>query len=257
VTFFVAADTHLGVEGIRERNLRQIRAMNALPGKPWPGASEGALDPPRSVVLAGDLTDHGTKGELAAFEELYGTEASSGSLRWQVSSFCGNHDRYVPAWYLGLKPVHAMVRRRYGGLRYSWDWDDVHLVALGEYPDADTCDWLAKDLARTGSQRPVILFLHYSILGPYSDWWSPGEKEAFARVIQPFNVAAIFHGHYHNSGHYRWAGHQVYNVGSPRHSMHSFCAVHVNDRRLSVASYNWGRGAWQWSHSQALLHASS
>jgi hypothetical protein len=209
------------------------------------------------VLIAGDLTESGKKSELAAFEDFYGYSGGDGQLRWGVKCFAGNHDRYVPAWYMGLKPVHSMIRRRHGGLCYSWDWDDLHLVALGEYPDAETRNWLARDLAQSGDQRPVILLLHYSILGPYSDWWSRKEKEDLARVIAPFNIAAIFHGHYHNSGHYLWSGHNVYNVGSPRHSMHSFSAVRVTDDRLTVASYNWGRGQWQWVRSEEINQSAS
>ena len=59
----------------------------------------------------------------------------------------------------------------YGSLKYSWDWDDLHLVQLHENltgqqtrttsTPALALEWLKKDLkdhARDG--RPVILFQH-------------------------------------------------------------------------------------------------
>jgi predicted phosphodiesterase len=255
VTFLVGADTHLGFAGLDERNRRQIEAMNRLPGGSWPGDSD-RLAQPRALLVAGDLTENGKTGEMEAFASLYGHK-SEGQLDCPTRVFAGNHDRYVPAWYLGIKPVHGMIRNRHGAMRYSWDWDDVHLVALGEYPDDATCRWLARDLAQAGRERPVVLLTHYGILGPYSDWWSDQEKSVFGDVIEPFNVAAIFHGHYHNSDTYTWRGHRVYNVGSPKHSMHSFAAVRITDHRLSVASYNWGRGDWQWADSGAINQAAS
>lgn len=255
VTFLVGADTHLGVSGIEARNRRQIDAMNRLPGRAWPGDGD-ALGRPRAVILAGDLTENGKTGELEQYEALYGHDGE-GRLNWPVRSFAGNHDRYVPVWYLGIKPVHGMIRSRHGDLRYSWDWDDVHLAALGEYPDDAACRWLARDLAEAGRERPVVLLCHYGILGPYSDWWSDEEKAVFAEVIRPFNVVAIFHGHYHHSQHYTWRGHRVYNVGSPKHSMHSFAAVRITDDRLSVASYNWGRDQWQWTDRVEINQAAA
>ncbi len=248
VTFFVAADTHFGARGIEQLNRRQIEAMNALPGTPWPGGLAGTVAAPRAVLIAGDLTDHGLGGEWRQFVQHYGSSGRDGRLRYPVRECTGNHDRRVPL----LRPVLSGVRGRHGGLTYSWDWGDVHVACLDEYPDAGNRRWLRRDLAAVGRRRPVVIYFHFPLLGPYSDFWSEGDKQAFAEAIEGYNVIAIFHGHFHGSGHYRWAGRDVYNVGSPRHGWHSFAAVRVTDTRLAVASWNWDRGRWQWWHAKAI-----
>ena len=104
-------------------------------------------------------------------------------------------------------------------------------------------------LERVGMAQPVLLWFHYPLAGPYSDWWTEDEKTAFRKTVEGYSIVAVFHGHYHRSGHYRWRGLQVYNVGSPRHSDHSFAAVRWRAGRLDVASWDWDRGDWAWHHT--------
>jgi len=242
VTFFVTADTHLGAEGIERVNREQIEAMNALPGTPWPVDIWGSVAEPSAVIVAGDLTDHGLATQWNRFKALYGRDGGDGLLRWPVKILSGNHDRHVPL----IQPVVRAVARRHGSRRYSWNWGDVHLAALDDYPDAAGRTWLAKDLAAAGRRRPVVLLLHYSITGPYSNFWDEADKLAFAETISGYNVIAIFHGHYHASQLLRWRGYDVFNVGSPRHAAHSFAAVQVTQTHLHVGSWNYDLSAWQW-----------
>jgi predicted phosphodiesterase len=244
VTFFVAADTHVGHNGIEERNIRQIEAMNALPGTPWPAELGGTVDHPRGVVIAGDLTQHGLGSEWQSFLDHYGLRGEA-KLRWPVYLLTGNHDRTLGI----ITPVLQAVEDHHGSLLYGWTWDGVAMLSLDDYPRAGTRDWLARQLERIGRDTPVVLFMHYSIEGPYSDWWRDRDKEAFAETIAGYNVVVIFHGHYHHSLKYRWSGVPVINVGSPRHSMHSFAAVRMTDGRMDIASWNWDRGGWQWALS--------
>lgn len=252
VTFFVAADTHLGIEHLTALNERQIAAMNALPGTPYPREVGGVVEPPRGVLIAGDLTDGGKAAEFAEYRRLYGADGQDGLLRYPVFEASGNHDRGM-GLSLGLRRhVPQAVRRRHGGLFYSWDWGDLHVVCLDLYPGGSALEFLRADLAAVGRRAPVILFFHYPLLGRYSDWWTDAEKQQFRRAIDGYNVVGIFHGHYHGSGHYVWEGYDVYNVGSPRHRMHSFAVVHVSDDRLAVASWNWDAGRWQWVHVKPI-----
>ena len=258
ITFFVAADTHFGFDGIDRLNKRQIEAMNSLPGEPYPPAVGGKVAEPLGVLIAGDLTEHGRGSQWKQFVEHYGLTGSDGLLKYPVYEGTGNHDRDVPLF----RPVLAGVSRRHGGLTYSWDWGDLHLANLDQYPSAANLRWLRRDLAKVGRRHPVVIYFHFSILGPFSDWWTDREKEAFARTIDGYNVVAIFHGHYHGSQHYRWRGYDVYNVGSPRHGCHSFAVVHITDERLTVASWGWDpprptqrgwpRRGWQWHHVKAI-----
>ncbi|MHC4715843.1 MAG: hypothetical protein ACYS5V_02640, partial [Planctomycetota bacterium] len=259
VTFFVAADTHFGREGIDRLNKRQIDAMNSLPGTPYPPAVGGRVARPKGVLTAGDLTERGHLSQWRQFVAHYGLTGKDGLLKYPVYEGTGNHDRDVPL----IQPVISGVRKRHGGLTYSWDWGDVHLVNLDMYPSAANLRWLRRDLAKVGREAPVIIYFHYSILGPFSDWWSHREKQAFRRAIAGHNVIGIFHGHYHHSGHYTWAGYDVYNVGSPRHGSHSFAVVPIIDGRMTVASWGWDPpvpaapfrrpvAGWQWHHVKRI-----
>ena len=251
VTFLVAADTHCGADGIETLNRKQIDAMNALPGTPWPADVGGRVATPKAVIVAGDLTNRGLGSQWKQFQRLYGRTGKDGLLKYPVKICSGNHDRHVPIF----RPAVAGVKQRHGGLCYSWDWGDLHVVCLDEYPSAANRRWLARDLAAVGKRLPVVIWFHYPLLGPFADFWKDKDKDAFARAIEGFNVIAIFHGHYHGSGHYRWRGRDVYNVGSPRHSDHSFAAVRVTDTRLTVAEWNWDARGWQWRHAKPIGRA--
>ena len=242
VTFFVAADTHCGAKDITALNRRQIAAMNALPGTAYPPAIGGAVGRPRGVLIAGDLTEDGLGRQWKQFVSDYGLTGRDGLLRYPVFEGTGNHDRHA----LLFRPVLDGVRKRHGGLTYSWDWADVHVVCLDECPRGVNLRWLREDLASVGRKIPVVIYFHFSILGPYSNSWSGRQKQAFGKQIEGYNVIAIFHGHYHGSGHYRWAGLDVYNVGSPRHSCRSFAVARITDTRMTVASWNWQQQRWQW-----------
>ncbi len=247
VTLFVAADTHFGYEGIPELNKLQIAAMNGLPGMPYPAQIGGAVARPRGVLIAGDLTEKGAADQWRQFVAHYGLTGKDGMLQYPVYECRGNHDRG-----LFSQPVLDGVKKRHGRLTYSMDFDDLHVVCLDLYPDAAILSWLRSDLAAVGRTLPVVIYFHYSIEGPFSDWWSRREKDAFAEAIEGFNVVGIFHGHYHGSQHYRWRGYDVYNVGSPRHGMQSFAVLSVSDARMSVASWNWSRRRWQWVHAKPI-----
>jgi hypothetical protein len=238
VTFFVASDSHFGARRMDELNVSLVRQMNDLPGTEYPPLIGGAVDTPRGVLFLGDTTDNGTLEEFAEFERVYGLTGKDGLLRYPVFEAIGNHD--VNSESL----IKERVRRRHGGINYSWDWDDLHFACLDMYPDRRTLDWLAGDLRGLPAGRPLILFFHYSLEGPYSDFWEDEEKDGFARAIEGRNVVAIFHGHEHRMGHYMWQGRPVFRPGAPRHSSHSFLVVRVGPRELAVAAWDFDFGRW-------------
>jgi hypothetical protein len=243
ITFFVASDSHFGARGMGELNRELVAQMNGLPGTPYPPELGGLVDVPRGVLFTGDTTDNGTLQEFAEFEAVYGRTGRDGLLRFPVFEAIGNHDLNHES------PVKQRVSARHGAIHYAWDWDDLRLLCLDMYPDATTLSWLRRELARVGRRRPVILFFHYSLEGPYSDFWEEAEKRAFGDVIRGHNVAAIFHGHEHRVGHYEWRGHPVFRPGAPRHASHFFLAVRVGAEELSVAAWDFDRRAWARSWS--------
>jgi cytolysin (calcineurin-like family phosphatase) len=243
LTFFVASDSHFGAAGMNETNRSLVQQMNALPGTEYPPELGGRVERPRGVLFTGDATDNGLLEEFAEFEKVYGLTGKDGLLAYPVFESIGNHDLNAES------PIKERAKARHGGINYSWDWDGIHFACLDMCPDARTREWLANDLHRLRPGRPLILFFHYSLEGPYSDFWEQADKEAFAKTIASRNVLAIFHGHEHRVGHYIWKGHPVFRPGAPRHSSHAFLAVRVRAREMSVAAWDFDNGRWlaSWS----------
>jgi cytolysin (calcineurin-like family phosphatase) len=243
ITFFVASDTHFGVPGIEERNRRLIDELNGLPGLEYPPELGGRVDTPQGVLITGDLTDYSTEEQWRAFESFYGLTGKDGLLRFPVKEALGNHD------FMGDSPVVKHIVRRHGGIAYSFDWDDLHVACLGMYPSADRIRWLEQDLRKVAPGRPVVVFFHYGIDGPWSQSWeSQDEREELARVLSGRRVAAIFHGHAHHAGSYRWREYDVFRPGSPKHSSREVIAVRIQGDQVAVAYRDFDRSVWTRTH---------
>lgn len=119
----------------------------------------------------------------------------------------GNHDNQVErgAPYLSLHdlPIDGVPvtdRGRY----YSFDWGDVHFIAL----DSDSLrdlgysermlTWLEQDLRNT--RKPWrIAYWHQSPYDPYrgTDYESTAARERFVPMLERYGVQVVFNGHYH------------------------------------------------------------
>jgi hypothetical protein len=266
-TFLAFSDTHFGYgsserdlfgarkdalrspTGTQQVNARAIEAMNEIPGRPWPEQLGGVIGKPRGLLISGDLTEDGQAWQWHDFARYYGLDGRDGLVRYPVFEGHGNHDKQGD--YVVLK----RIRQRHGGTVYAFDWDDLHVVCLGEAPDRAELAWLARDLAEIGQQRPVLIYFHFPLQGPYAEdnWFGRGDyRDRFAETITGYNVIAVVHGHYHASGRYRWRSWDVYNVGAAKHRQHSFAVVHVSDRRLRVASYQFDERRWEWWHDKPI-----
>ena len=267
VTFLVFSDTHFGYggserdllgrrrdpvanpEGTELVNARAIESMNTIAGKPWPAVLGGSIGAPLGLLISGDLTEDGEAWQWHGFTRYYGLDGKDGRIRYPVFEGHGNHDKQGD-WY-----VLNRIRERHGDLNYSFDWHDLHLVCLGEAPDKAALDWLGRDLARVGKQRPILIYFHFPLQGPYAEnnWFARGDyRDGFAATIGGFNVIAVFHGHYHASGRYHWRDWDVYNVGAAKHRRHSFAVANVNDQRLRVAAWHFDELRWEWWHDKPI-----
>jgi 3',5'-cyclic AMP phosphodiesterase CpdA len=214
VTFLVTSDTHLGFMGtvpvgatpgrpIDDLVAEEIQAMNDIPGRALPTPRGEAIAKPRGVLISGDLTDGGHPTQWAKFVAAFGLDGTDGKLRYPVFEDAGNHDKW------GGPYVEAQIKKRHGAAKYAWNWDDLHLVCLGEAPDAADLAWLRDDLATLGPEAGIILFLHFPLAGPNStgQWFGDGPyRKQLAAILEGTPVLAIFSGHSHTSGMYRWEG---------------------------------------------------
>ncbi len=265
VTFFVTADTHLGHSaklpartrlnpGARPKTVdlgevhqHIVGEMAAMSGRAYPSAIGGSVGRPRALLVAGDLTESGQPHEWQQFLRYYGGSSADSGVPLPVFEVIGNHDRVGPA--------AQSACQRHGGCAYAVWLDGLRVIALSDGPDAQGLALLRSELARLGPRTPVVLFFHYPLLGPFSGrrWFSDGDhRDELRRVISGHRIVAIFHGHFHGSGHYRWHGYDVYNVGSAKHRYRSFAVAHLSDERLSVCSYNYEAGRWWWWHAKPV-----
>ena len=274
ISFFVISDTHLLAQKDDPQSMapeseslndRLIDMLNSLPGQSLPAEiGGGKVAVPRGVIHLGDVVDSGdksgvlydqmTKTEWSHFTQRFGLTGNDGRLRFPIYELHGNHDspRRNNVVLQGIAARNeqriGLTDRVDGGLHYSWDWGNIHFVALGIVvgPNADelpisryesfkSLDFLVSDLEKHvgNSGRPVIILHHIDLLryarpcgtvnrgasrevccngmastawcnrgcegaaGISRDEWSHCDVAAYGRAIEPYHVAAIFHGHLH------------------------------------------------------------
>ena len=242
VTFLVVSDTHFGFGGIPAAHETLIPKLNTVGGREYPAMIGGVVALPRGLLITGDLTEWGKPDEWEPFAATYGLTGKEGKLRLPLFEVVGNHDK-VSAHF-----IEEQVAKRHGGGRfYSWDWDDLHFVALGEAPDDEGLAFLARDLEHLAADVPLVLYFHLALAGPWStgNWFGDGTfKERLAGLLERRAVAAIFHGHHHATDHYTWHGFDVFKPGAVKDGAHTFAVVHVTDERMTVASFDWDHDTW-------------
>src|SRR5262245_36653384 len=185
VSFFVIGDTHYLADKTNPEKLdsrsavttpKLIERLNQLPGTAIPeNAGGGKVETPRGVIHAGDLIDSGDrsgepfgkmqKSEWRHYAADFGLDGKDGKLRYPVYEVHGNHDA-PQGTGLVIDRIIERNRKRPGvtnvsknGLHYSWDWGNVHFVALGivvgavpavkrkrRYNTLDSLDFLTVDL---------------------------------------------------------------------------------------------------------------
>ena len=181
-------------------------------------------------VVTGDLTDAGYDGTVTCgclFPLLGANNAvSGGSLENQLAEFVaaviepiqrvgktvylvpGNHDQYNGA---SRHPVNDYIARAHGCTHYAVRRGGILLLFCDVYPSAAVLAWMKGELRSCGTE-PVLLFFHYNFTGPFGDWWTDAEKEAFRLAITGVRVLGIFVGHRHESYAETWNGYAVYST---------------------------------------------
>ncbi len=118
----------------------------------------------RGLIMNGDLTEYGHKGELSKFEEIYGKISVKKYLGLGNHDYANNVDdcyenncanrmveymidhikanKYPNSDYTVTEGYEfpEIVKKTNGSLAYSWDLGNVHFVQLHNYPSYTT-DW--------------------------------------------------------------------------------------------------------------------
>lgn len=262
VVFVVASDLHFGDDETSRHKVGQPDRVAAAMA-----ASMGVA--PDAIIANGDLTDHGFDGKrclcwrvggprdelgefrrdwLAPMDRLLAgappgdgtfsaTAATSrgpgdGGARRITRLNVGNHDGYTTRT---RRPAYQLVERRHGGLRYAFTVrkpaGSLMFVCLHEYPDAASLRFLRRQLAGAPAGQATVVYFHYNLQGPMSDWWSAAEKDAFAAALVGHNIVAILVGHLHLSYAEEWRGHRVVSGAGDVMAM---CTYDPRDGSLGV-----------------------
>jgi hypothetical protein len=288
VTFYVVADPQIHLEKWGTAGTEAtIRTINALPGKPFPLG--GHVEEPRAVLIAGDLVD--VVDDLRHWEvyKSFFDPEGKALMRFRAFEGIGNHDlsaESADGFSVIQRQVIERNRRRRGeesfhydvhGYHHSWDWGRLHLVNLNLFPGNQSrpvydrearwnnpvrsLDFLREDLRlRVGdSGRPVVLMWHYGLRGwGLEKWWMPEDLVALKKVIAPYRVVLILHGHEHAFAQYTWEGYPVFMCPSPQLDRNpktpevasqpkGFLVVRLRGNELQLAHNNATGWAETWS----------
>jgi hypothetical protein len=309
VSFFLVGDTHYSADETErgammvrslETNGRLLDWLNKLPGSPLPDVlGGGSLEIPSGVIHAGDLVDNGDKGpgkfhlaelEFAAFAEDWGLNGGDGKLKWPLREIHGNHDSphgdgpVISELKNRNRKRSGLKNRSANDLHYSWDWGNVHFVALGlivgtdpgiqrkrRYAAMESLEFLRRDLEENvgRSGRPVVL-VHHVDVARYSrevteqvamkNEWDFGDVRAFYETIKPYNIAATMYGHTHVRNLFRWNGSpdakaqagipsiNTDNAGHFKSATQGFLHLSLTDKELVVREFAtkdaWRTGEW-------------
>ncbi|KAA6456399.1 hypothetical protein DYQ86_24975 [Acidobacteria bacterium AB60] len=252
-TFYVTTDLHFGADYFLgsvhdEDHARHTRELQGFGGKNnWPAGAgfdqTQLIDEPEAVIVSGDLTHDGLPSEFQTFRLLWETGLSTDSINLPVAPGYGNHDMDDTCaanncakrlWNYFDQILNAgNVNYDSESHNYSWDWGSLHVVQLNAWAGDTTLgdslhgsgfSWFVDDLAKVGTQRPIVIVQHFG-LDPLSmfgskttipvGWWNSTEWDdlglpkttttftnvkAFLKAIQGYNVVAMFTGHRHSTG---------------------------------------------------------
>ena len=291
VTFFVMSDPQIHLDKWGTAGTEQtLRTANELPGKPFPLG--GTVAEPRAVLVTGDLVDDVRDPRHWQTYKSFFDPNGKALLRYRAFEGIGNHDLSADSG-AGFSSVQREFIERNQSRRgdetfhydrhhyhYSWDWGPLHLIQLNLFPGNESrpvyereapwnnpqrsLDFLRDDLRdRVGeSGRPVILIWHYGLRGwGLEKWWTPEDLDNLRKVIKPYQVVLILHGHEHAFAQYEWQGYPVFMCPSPQidrnpntpdvaSTAKGFLVVRLQGAELQLAHH--GADGWRETWSQTI-----
>ena len=184
-TFVHASDTHVGASAEPPGHAADDARLFA---------EIAALDPrPAFVVNTGDVAEIATPAEYETWRAI---QPALGGV--PIYSAPGNHDvRWNPLGKAGF------VEGTGQPLYQSWDHENVHFVTLDStvllnhvgHVDAQQLQWLKDDLAKVGTERPVVIGFHHWV---GRDAVMVDNERALIDAVAPYNVVLWLQGHGHS-----------------------------------------------------------
>jgi hypothetical protein len=243
-----------------------IEAMNAIPGKPWPGASGRKVEKPDFVTSGGDSTGWPTSACVKSWEKIcrellkYPTRAVAGNhdsggkapsetfYNWlRKDAFVKKHasDNGMPAWTppdagTGIIP----------GIQYSFRHKGV--VFLMQTPTYDMSgkskpgfspvfkpdlEWLTRELAKYDPETPKIVINHFNAA-------SITNRADLDAIYEKNNVLLHFCGHWEKVQHWRFGKTDWVMDAGHRGDDGTFSVVRIGQKGIVVAHWVTKSGSW-------------
>jgi len=145
-------------------------------------------------LLAGDLTEHGRREDLAAVRDIF---AGLGLPTYVV---IGNHD-YLTRSDHDRQAYEELFPRRINYLFKHRGWQFIGLdtseglLYEGTTIHPSTFRWLDEHLPKLNQKQPTVIFTHFP-LGP-NVTYRPKNADDLLDRFRPFNLQAVFSGHFH------------------------------------------------------------
>jgi predicted MPP superfamily phosphohydrolase len=211
-TFFADSDLHFGrstpkandaadlfIRGDKSDNVKFVKASDC-----------------DFVLACGDLTNTGSDGFTLFGHAINDKQEQVQALKKKyvkpieatkpVYLCLGNHDN-EPTLH---KPVANYIASRHGSLRYNFMHKGVQFICLNIYPDPLGLFYF---MLVAKKDTPIVLFFHYNLIGPFSDWWTDDQKDKFKKTIEGYDVKLIITGHHHVCKEYDWHGYKTIVCG--------------------------------------------
>lgn len=100
-------------------------------------------------------------------------------------------------WPKGTIQRHIIDNGGNSKFYYDKIINNVHFICLGLYPGSEEMIFLKKVFK---NDMKTVIFFHYNITGPFSEWFPEEDKTNFFNYIRTFsNIQYICVGHQHNS----------------------------------------------------------
>ncbi|MEI7728708.1 MAG: metallophosphoesterase [Verrucomicrobiota bacterium] len=147
---------------------------------------------PDFILHAGDLTEHGKREHLAAMRELL---RSSGKPFYVVP---GNHDYLTQSSAADYDALYERQRN------YSFESNGWQFVALDTTEgklyektsvQPETMQWLRDALPKLDKKLPTVVCTHFPL--GVEVRYRPKNADEVLEQFKPFNLQAIFCGHFH------------------------------------------------------------
>jgi 3',5'-cyclic AMP phosphodiesterase CpdA len=156
-------------------------------------ATPGAID---MVLIVGDLVNDGRLDQQAAQRDIFDT------LGVPYHVVPGNHDYLTDDDRSGYDAIFGKF------LNYTFEHNGWRFIGLDttqgrQYHNTTiqpaTLNWLDENLPRFDKSQPTVVFTHFP-MAPHAPF-RPLNADALLQRFKPFNVQAIFDGHFHGYTH--------------------------------------------------------